>query len=140
MKLTPKITEHTKYVLRKSIFAALGLSLESYYVLEDFVKSLGRCDFDLLLRTAFELCSIFPLNIIFSLVNAIYREIYGKRLASMSLDDWEVRFKVKRFRRQNFQVPLKFHPLTVLNGFLKLFARKKEFKKSLSYQASYLMN
>jgi len=74
------------------------------------------------------------------LVNAIYREIYGKRLASMSLDDWEVRFKVKNFRRQNFQVPLKFHPLTVLNEFLKLFAREKEFKKSLSYQASYLMN
>jgi len=74
------------------------------------------------------------------LVNAIYREIYGKRLASMSLDDWEVRFKVKNFRRQNFQVPLKFYPLTVLNEFLKLFAREKEFKKSLSYQASYLMN
>jgi len=42
LKLKPKITEHTKYVLRKSIFAALGLSLESYYVLEDFVKALSH--------------------------------------------------------------------------------------------------
>ena len=123
--------------------AAYSFVKEQMFTLSEyfyFVKSLSRCDFDLLLRTAFELCSVFPLNIIFSLVNAVYREIYGKRLVSMSLDDWEVRFEVKRFRRQNFQVPFKFHPLTVLNGFLKLFAREEEFRKGLSYQASYLMN
>lgn len=42
LKLKPKVTEHTKYVLRKSIFTALGLSLESYYVLDDYKKALSH--------------------------------------------------------------------------------------------------
>ena len=42
LKLKPEITEHTRDVLRKSIFAALGLSLESYYFLEDYVKALSH--------------------------------------------------------------------------------------------------
>lgn len=42
LKLKPKITDHTRYVLRRSIFAALGLSLESYYFLENYKKTLSH--------------------------------------------------------------------------------------------------
>ena len=37
-----KITEHTRRMLRKSIFAALGLALESYYLLEEYTKALSH--------------------------------------------------------------------------------------------------
>ena len=64
LKLKPKITEHTKYVLRKSIFAALGLSLESYYFLEDYVKALSHLYHSLrhLIRYKASLYGKFPIS------------------------------------------------------------------------------
>ena len=64
LKLKPKITEHTKYVLRKSIFAALGLSLENYYVSEDFVKALSHLRHSLkhLIRYKASLDGKFPIS------------------------------------------------------------------------------
>ena len=38
----PRVTEHTKRVLRRSVFAALGLSLESYYMEGDGVRALSH--------------------------------------------------------------------------------------------------
>lgn len=42
LELKPTVTEYTKQVLRRSIFAALGLALESYYVLKNYRKAVSH--------------------------------------------------------------------------------------------------
>jgi predicted nucleotidyltransferase len=39
LRAKPKITKYTKYVLRRSVFAALGLALENYYILENYKRA-----------------------------------------------------------------------------------------------------
>lgn len=38
----PRITEHTELVLRRSIFVALSLSLENYYIERNYIKALSH--------------------------------------------------------------------------------------------------
>jgi len=122
--------------------AAHSFIKEQMFTLADyfyFTKYLNKCNLNLLLNIAVETCSEIPLTIILRLVNVIHKKVYGKKLCQIKLDTWEARFEEKRFKQKNFKVPFKYHPLTILNGILKLLKKEENSRKSLTYQINYLL-
>ena len=99
LRSKPKITKHTKYVLRRSVFAALGLALENYYILGNYrkaashlyhsvrhlarYKALSKGKLPVSDREVYE-CSRQPLkNLYLTLSNARRRGIGGGELRNL---------------------------------------------------------
>ena len=60
----PKITERTKQILRRSIFAALSLSLENYYIERNYIRALSHLYHSIrhLARYKLSLEGVFPVS------------------------------------------------------------------------------
>jgi len=60
----PKITERTKHILRRSIFAALSLSLENYYIKRNYIRALSHLYHSIrhLARYKSSLKGVFPVS------------------------------------------------------------------------------
>jgi len=123
--------------------AAHSFIKEQMFTLADyfyFSKYLNKCDLNLLLNIAVKTCSESPLTTILRLTNTIHKKVFGKKLCQIKLDTWEARFEEKRLKQKNFKVPFKYHPITILNGILKLLKKEKNSRKSLAYQINYILH